>query len=119
MKKFIFIFCLFSIYNLSYSQTYDFGAMTSSTLTVKTEGKILITEKSVVIESEGKTYTYELVKNVNGIIYFTDGVMTHFFSIVEQNGKKKGFEYDNMINFQMDKNIGGTSVIYWSKKLKE
>lgn len=119
MRKILFTLVFLSTYNWSYSQTYDFGALTSSTLTVKSEGKINITEKSVIIESEGKTFKYNLVKNANGVIYFTDGVMTNFFTIIEQKGKKKGFEYDYIINYQMDKKMGGTNVIYWSKKSKE
>ena len=44
--------------------------------------------------------------------------MTHFFTVTEQKGSKKGFDYNYMINYQMDKNMGGTSVIYWCKKIE-
>ena len=116
MKKIFLTLSFLFFCSLSFSQTYKFGAISSSSVTAKSEGKIIITDKNVSFESEGKTFNYDLVKNVNGIIYFTDGVMTHFLTITEQKGSKKGFEYNYMINYQMDKNMGGTNVIYWSKK---
>lgn len=44
--------------------------------------------------------------------------MTHYFTIVKEKGKKNGFEYDFMINYQMDKNMGATNIIYWSRKVE-
>ena len=116
-KKFLTLLFMFFC-SLSFCQNYKFGAISSSSVTAKSEGTINITDKNVSIESEGKIFNYDLVKNVNRIIYFTDGVMTHFFTVTEQKGSKKGFDYNYMINYQMDKNLGGTSVIYWCKKIE-
>lgn len=118
MKKIILTVLLFLVYNNSFSQTYTFGVISSSNVIVKSQGKILIDDISVTIDSEGKTFKYDIIKNINNIIYFTDGVMTHFFTIIKEKGKIKGFEYDHMINYQMDKNLGGVNVIYWSKKVE-
>ena len=118
MKKILFTLVLLSLNTLLYSQNYEFGAISTSNLTVKSEGKIKINEKTVIIEAEDKIYNYDFVKKTNGIIYFTDGIMTHFLTILKQKGKKKGFEYDFMINYNMDKNQGGLNIIYWSKEIK-
>ena len=118
MKKIILITLLTLVCNNSFSQKYIYGAISSSNVTVKSEGKIVIDDKYVTIDAEGKIFKYDIVKNINDIIYFTDGVMTHYFTTVREKGKKKGFEYDIIFNYQMDKNIGGTNVIYWSRKIE-
>lgn len=116
MKKIALIIVLFLFSKNLFSQTYTFGALSSSGVTVKSIGKIIIDDKNVTISSEGKIFKYDFIKNANNIIYFTDGVMTHYFTLINENGKKKGFDYDCMINYQMDKNVGGTNVVYWCKK---
>lgn len=88
----------------------------SSGMNVKVEGSIILKDSSVIISDGIKTNDYKLVKSANGIIYFTDDVMTHYFTIVPQTGKKKGFEHDTIISWFFDKRMGGEPIVYWCKK---
>jgi hypothetical protein len=118
MKKIILgLFLL--IYSFGFSQTYKFGALGTTSFASKVLGTININEKKVSIESEydGKksSFEYDLIKKTNGLIYFTDGVMTHFFSFVNQKGTKKGFNYDTWIVFNADKRQSTEQIIYYCK----
>ena len=113
--KYILILLL-ALSSNAFAQTYKFGAIMSSGMNVKMEGSIIIKDSSVKISNGTKTNEYKLVKDANGIIYFTDDVMTHYFTIIPQTGKKKGFEYDTMISWFLDKRMGGEPIIYWCKK---
>lgn len=120
MKKIFTALLFFTLF--SYSQEYKFGAGFANGIFFKTEGNLSITETKVIFETydnDKKTITeYEVIKKTNGILYFTDGVMKHFFTFVEEKGKKKGFEYDTMIMFNFDKSQSPISVTYYCK-LKE
>lgn len=103
----------------SSAQTYKYGALGTTSLATKGYGTININDKKIIIESEndGKktSFEYDLIKKTNGLIYFTDGVMTHFFSFVNQKGTKKGFDYDTWVVFNSDKNQGTEPIIYYCK----
>lgn len=118
MKKVLFVlFLLLSA--VSYSQTYKIGAGFVNSTFFKTDGKITINDKKIIIEinNNGKLTTneYEVVKKANNLLYFTDGVMTHYFSFIDEKGKKKGFEYDNIVVFNFDKKQGDIQVMYYCK----
>ena len=118
MKKLILgiflFFCLFS-----YSQDYKFGAGFANGIFFKVNGTLKITDKQVVFETyenDKKTvFEYEVIKKVNGILYFTDGVMKHFFTFINEKGSKKGFEYDTLIMFNYDKSQSNIPVTYYCK----
>jgi hypothetical protein len=120
MNKIIFILVFCGIAKLSHSQnaqTYTFGAITASNMTVKSVGEIILTDSIAIFISEGKKFNYKIIKSTNeNPIYLTDGVVNYSLIIVQQSGKKKGFEYDYLINYQADKNNGGINLIYWCKK---
>jgi len=106
----------------SNAQSYSYGACFVNPNFIKLEGKILISDSTVLISTLNKgaekTNKYSVVKKVNGLIYITDGVMTNSINILPQSGKKKGFEYDNVIIFYFDKNqqTGGIeNMMYYSK----
>lgn len=104
---------------ICFSQTYEAGAGTSNGLNFPMKMKIIITDKEVVLQGEGKPpATYKIVNNVNGIVYFTDGVMTDYFTFLEKKGTKKGFDYTTMIFCTFDQRKGlNTTLIYYCNKL--
>jgi hypothetical protein len=117
MNKIILILMFCGIAKVSHSQTYTFGAITTSNMTVKSEGEIILNDSIAIFISEGKKFNYKIIKSTNGNpIYLTDGVLNYSLIIDQQSGKKKGFEYDYMINYQADKNNGGINLIYWCKR---
>lgn len=117
MKRKIFLIALFvTFWNYSKAQNFEIGVMDMSGMTAKTEGQIKISDSLVTIVTGGKTLEYKLLKKVNGLTYFTDGVMTHYFTFLEKVGKKKGFEFDTMIFFNPDKNFLPSIITYWCKK---
>lgn len=118
MKKILLVaFLIFG--SFGFAQTFKFGALGTASFTSKVIGTISIDEKKVLIETEyeGKktNFEYDLVKKTNGLIYFTDGVMTNYFSFLEKKGTKKGFDYDTWVIFNSDKSQGIEQVIYYCK----
>lgn len=120
MKKLIptlFTLLLFSI--TAYCQKYNYGACFVNPNFLKLEGKILILDSTVeistIFKGAEKTNKYSVVKKVNGLIYITDGVVTNSIAILPETGKKKGFEYDNIIVFYFDKSLQGGNMMYYSK----
>lgn len=120
MKSKFLISLIFTIlWNFANSQNYTFGVMSMSNMVAKSEGEISITDSLVTIFTNGKKLEYKKIKETNGIIYFTDDVMTHYFTMTSEKGKKKGFEYDTIIFFNPDKNFLQNIIIYWCKKKDE
>lgn len=118
MKKQIFLLSILALLTFikTEAQTYVFGAIMTGGINVKYDGVIKITDSTVVFKDSKKTSNYKLIKNTNGIIYFTDEVMTHYFTEFSQSGTKKGFEYDTVLTWFFDKRMGGDSLVYWCKK---
>jgi hypothetical protein len=107
------------ISSIGFSQTYKFGALGTAAYTSKVIGTISINDKKVLIETEydgkKKNLEYDLIRKTNGLIYFTDGVMTNYFSFVDQKGTKKGFDYDVWVVFNFDKSQSTQQIIYYCK----
>lgn len=118
MRKNIVYFLLLFV-TIGYSQSYKFGAGYANGITFKVVGSLMINDKKVIFETFNKDIKdvkeYDLIKNVNGIVYFTDGVMTHFFTFVKDTGKKKGFDYDTLVIFNFDKSQSNMPVTYYCK----
>ena len=118
MKK-IFLLILLSISFYSFSQTYKYGAGFVNGIFIKSEGTLTINEKKVVFEQNDKDkktiYEYDVIKTINGMLYFTDGVMKHFFTFVNEKGTKKGFDYDTIIVFNFDKSQSPYPISYYCK----
>ena len=117
MKKIFTALLFFTL--ISYSQEYKFGAGLANGTIFKTEGSLSITETKVIFETifkDKKTVTeYDVIKKTNGMLYFTDGVMKHYFTFIEEKGTKKGFDYDTMVSFNFDKSQSALTVIYFCK----
>lgn len=118
MKKLILISFLFFGLN-SFSQEYKYGAGYANGIFFKLDGVLKITEKQVIFETnendKKNVFEYDVIKNVNGILYFTDGVMKHFLTFTNEKGKKKGFEYDTIVLFNFDKSQSQVPVTYYCK----
>ncbi len=118
MKK-ILLGLFLIISSVGFTQTYKYGAGSANGINFKIVGSIVINDKQVLIETINKDkknlLEYDIVKKTNGIIYFTDGVMTHYFTFVNENGSKKGFDYDTWIIFNFDKSQAATPLIYFCK----
>ncbi len=120
MKKISILCFVMFCFLTSFSQKYNYGACFVNPNFIKLEGKIVITDSTVNISSiyKGveKVNSYSVVKKVNGIIYITDGVMTHSIAMNSESGKKKGFEYDTLIILTFDSRQGvGQNMMYYSK----
>jgi hypothetical protein len=118
MKKLILSWLLF--YSLfTYSQDYKFGAGFANGIFFKVNGTLKITDKQVIfetVENDKKTvFEYEVIKKVNSLLYFTDGVMKHYFTFTNESGTKKGFDYDTVIVFNFDKSQSSIPVTYYCK----
>lgn len=119
MKKLFFLFFI-SIALPAQAQKYDTGAMflLSASLNVKSVGKIEISEKEAIFGFADTVTKYEILKKVNGLVYITDGVMTHTLSFSKKTGKMKGFAYDTLINFSFDKKQKDEVIMYYAKENK-
>ncbi len=119
MKKLFLSILLLSITFYSYSQTYKYGAGFTNGVFFKVEGTLTINEKQVIIEANDKDkktlFEYDIIKKTNGMLYFTDGVMKHFFTFINEKGTKKGFDYDTIIVFNYDKSQSPYSLMYYCK----
>jgi hypothetical protein len=119
MKKLFLTILLLSITFYSYSQTYKFGAGSSNGINFKVVGNLVINDKQVLFETfekDKKTLLeYDIIKKTNGMIYFTDGVMTHYFTFINENSTKKGFDYDTLVVFNFDKSQAISPVTYFCK----
>jgi hypothetical protein len=116
MKK-LFLLLLFICFS-TVAQTYKFGACYMNSNFVKVEGKFIIGETKVSIETDEKNkklVEYDAFKGTNGIIYITDGSLTHTLSFVEEKGKKKGFEHEIVIVLTLDKRKDEAQIKYYCK----
>jgi hypothetical protein len=118
MKK-VFLLLIVLIWSNSFGQTYKIGAIFANSLFVKMDGTITVDDKKVIFETIYKdkknVLEYDLVKKSNSVVYFTDGVMTHFLSFVDDKGKKKGFNYDTLVVYNFDKRQSDLQVMYYCK----
>jgi len=120
MKKLILLFVFIYIASLSFGQKYKYGVATIGGMNLKIEGTISINDSIVTINGGDKNIKFERIKSTNEIIYFTEGVMINYFIISSQRGKKKGFEYETMIIYNLDKKIiPNMTTIYWCVKLRD
>jgi hypothetical protein len=116
MQKILFSFLLACCVLPAWAQKYDVGAMFGGGINVKAVGKIEISDSTAVFAFDGSpTMTYDVVKKVNGLVYITDGVMTHTLAFVPKKGKMKGFAYDVLINFAFDKRQRNETFMYYAK----
>ena len=117
MKKILFVLFFLSI--ASYSQTYKIGAGFFNPAFFKIDATLNISDVKVIIEISDKgkktIQEYEVVKKVNGLLYITDGVMTHSLSMLSETGTKKGFKYDTLIVFAFDKRQSELPLMYYGK----
>jgi hypothetical protein len=116
MKK-LFLLLLFISFS-TVAQTYTFGACYMNSNYVKVEGKFIIGETKVSIETGEKNKTvveYDAFKGTNGIIYITDGTMNHTLNFIEEKGKKKGFEHEIVIVLTLDKRKDEAQIKYYCK----
>lgn len=112
MKKYLF---LLLIPILSFSQNYKIGSVGNYSYDVKIDGSIKVSDNKVIFEYPNKpSIIYDFLKQVNDVVYITDGVMIDFMQIINKQGKKKGFEYDKIIilNFDVRKNLKDIVLFY-------
>lgn len=118
MKNLHWLFLFISV--IGNAQTYQFGACYTNSNYIKAEGTFTIGDKKVSIEAiENKNKTvveYEAFKGNNGVIYITDGAMIHTLNILEEKGKKKGFEHEVVIILTLDQKKDGAEIKYYCKK---
>ena len=120
MKKLVLLFAFFYISTLSFGQKYKYGVATIGGMNLKIEGTISIDDSIVIISGGEKNLKFKRIKSSNEIVYFTDGVMTNYFLISPQKGKKKGFAYETMIIYNLDKRMNpNMTIIYWCVKLRD
>jgi hypothetical protein len=118
MRK-ILLFGMLLLSVSSYSQSYKVGALFFNSTIAKTDILLTITDEKVRLESKDYPSEYDIVKNTNGTIYTTDGVLTQSFILSKQSGKQKGFAYDTIIIFSLDAKIPTSQKIMYYCKLQE
>lgn len=115
MKRIICISLITFISVFASAQTYKVGVMSAMGRAIQYNLQIVINDSLVTLtDSDAKQAKFQFVKEANGTVYFTDGVMTHFFTILDVKGKIKGFNYDKYILFTPDNRRGTGSVIYYA-----
>lgn len=112
MKKLLLITAvLFSL--LCRGQEYKIGAGLTHNLTFKVEGTLSITDTELIFVIQGQKKVFEVQKKANDIVYFTDGVMTHFLYFIKESGKKKGFNYTTVIVYNFDARLNASQLYYY------
>lgn len=121
MKRIIILLVLLISFTFVKSQTFELGVLFSNGIWAKIDGKIEVTDSIVTLKYSFQEicefYEFDFVKKANNIIYITDGVMTHSMTVINQTGKKKGFEYNKLISFVYDKRLSNVTVLYYAKIL--
>ena len=121
MKRITILLVLLISFTFAKSQTFKLGVLFSNAIWVKIDGKIEVTDSIVTLKYSFKdineSYEFDFVKKANNMIYITDGVMTHSMMVINQKGKKKGYEYNRLISFIYDKRQSNATVLYYAKVL--
>ena len=121
MKRITILLVLLISFTLAKSQTFKLGVLFYNGIWGKIDGKIEVTDSIVTLKYSYKdiseSYEFDFVKKANNIIYITDGVMTNSMTVMNQTGKKKGFEFNRLISFKYDKRLSNVTVMYYAKIL--
>lgn len=115
MKKLLLSLLLLPLFLTS--QDYNISAVLAGGMIVKYNGTIhvmdsLITIKTIYQGNES-IVDYDIINFRNGQVYVTDGVMTHFYSIQNKKGKRKGRTYTHEMYFTFDERQGIGFMVYY------
>lgn len=119
MKNFMILLTLTMFSICSYSQTYKVGVFFFPGLGLvkvrdKMESKVIFSDSTVVMSVNNEQAKYQIVKKINGLVYCTDGIMTHFYTIHNDEGKMKGFSYNRTILFSPDIRQGTAKILLYA-----
>lgn len=102
------------------NQEYSFGVMTFEMAGTKKDlpvkGTFSINDGHLTVTTKDNSVKYKIIGNNGGVLSCADKDMVHKVTIVPEQGKTKGFAYDTKISFAVDKKMGGSTALYWSKK---
>ena len=116
MKKTI-IAALLMLSVCVYSQEYQVKSIQSGGMTVKYDAVLKITDSlfsvSKLVDGENIITSYDIVNKRNNITYVTDGVLTHYFTILKKKGKKKGKSFTHQLLFTTNQMQGNTIIVYY------
>jgi hypothetical protein len=109
MKKILLLFVLFYTTTLMAqpkSTEFEIGAMSASNIMVKMDAIISISDSTLKFTFENKAPIYNIVKYSESFNKYllSDGIDDFVFTIVEQKGKMKGYEYNYLGLFEIKSN---------------
>ncbi|MGB5821461.1 MAG: hypothetical protein WBG90_18405 [Saonia sp.] len=117
MKKLTLLFLLLPFF--IYSQNYSLSAMFAERMFIKGDGSVHVGDSLFVMKMmhKGKetVLDFDIINERNGRVYLSDGVMRHYYTIIEKKGKKKGNPYTHEMYFTFDQEQGGQIVVYYLK----
>jgi len=106
---------------ISVGQKYQYGVLFSAGLFIQVSGTIEVTDTRVSItrslDERADTTSFQFVRKTNNQVFFTDGLMTHFFTITKRSGNQEGFEYDTLIVVDQDDRRADAYVSYYAKRI--
>jgi hypothetical protein len=108
-------FLMISSYAAAQEFTYEVtnaGGYVSTAI----RGVINVRDSTVSISHvPGMEANYRFVSKVNATTYITDGVMTHWITVVKLPGKQMGRHHDYVITLNMDARQGAASITYFCR----
>jgi hypothetical protein len=115
MKNILLLFLLLYPSFLCSSKTFKIGVIFVMNDFVKIDMKIDVNDSLVIFSSPNKpATTYKKIKESNGTIYYTDGVMTNLITVANEIGKKKGFNYNRLMVCIPDYRLGAQKLLFYA-----
>ena len=120
MKKLILLMIIISTGSLS-AQSYKVNALMAEGFVVKYDGVLKITDSLFLLTStyKGKEQatSYDIINERNNLVYLTDGISIHHYTIQQKNGKKKGEKYTHELYFTSDNSSGRGLMVYYIEEI--
>lgn len=120
MKTILTTFLSMLLFN-SFSQKYNICAFEANGMRIKSECLMNISDSSVVTSCKGSDVKtqFKIINKANGVIYITDGVMTHYINQAPFSQLVKGCRCNTMLIFNYDVRMNQPKAIYYSDKIIE
>lgn len=109
MKKLTLLICVILLSSTVMAQSqlksiqFEIGAMSASNIMIKMDATISISDSTLKFIFENRVPIYNIVKYSESFNKYllSDGIDDFVFTIVEQKGKMKGYEYTYLGVFEM------------------
>lgn len=113
MKQFILLISILLSVQAFSQSNYEIGTMFVYGNIVKVkQGSISVTDSTLQINIDNSVNSYKIVKSSNNKFMLSDGIEDFIMTIVQQNGKMKGYEYSYTAHLEIKK----TTIMYCLNK---